>query len=75
MEKKYNKTIVFVVTTIEVFINNIDDNIILCKVRNNDQSRNKDYWIDGINQAFSKINIPSPFPQSKKINKIFMKLF
>jgi len=75
MEQKYNKTIIFVVTTIEVFINNNDDNIILCIVSNNEQSRNKDYWVHGINQAFSKINIPSPLPESKKINKMFMKLF
>jgi hypothetical protein len=76
MEQKYNKTIIFVVATNEKFILNNDNNIIICNVLNNDQSRIKEFWIDGINNAISRINnVNTTIPRSKKINKMFMKLF
>ena len=81
MERKYNKVIVFVVATSEKFIFNRENNIIICNVSNNDQSRNKDFWIDGINEAISRINIikqnnlPLITTSNRKMNKMFMRLF
>jgi hypothetical protein len=71
----YFASLKIVVKGIQFFVITNHDNIILCNVSNNEQSRNKYYWVHGINQAFSKINIPSPLPETKNINKMFMKLF
>jgi hypothetical protein len=73
--------IVFVVATSEKFIFNRENNIIICNVSNNDQSRNKDFWIDGINEAISRINrikqnnLPLITTSNRKMNKMFMRLF
>jgi hypothetical protein len=74
MERKYNKIIVFVVATNQIPVRNID-NMIICNVYNNDQSRDKTYWINGINEAISKIKNISNMIPIKRTNKIFMKLF
>ena len=78
LEQKYNKIIIFVVATNEKPTHNID-NMIICNVYNNDQSRDKAYWLNGINEAISRVkNVSVLVPNkkiNKKMNKMFMKLF
>jgi hypothetical protein len=70
LESKYNKTIIFVLATYEPLKNNIDNNIIICNVYNNEDSRNKDFWIDGINKAINKVKNNNNL--QKRANKITM---
>jgi uncharacterized protein (DUF1919 family) len=74
LEKKYNRIIVFVVATNEKPVRNIV-NIIICNVYSNEESRDKSYWINGINDAISITKNISNMIPIKRTNKIFMKLF
>jgi len=50
LEKKYNrKNIIFVIATYEEGQSSND--IIICNISTNEDSRNKDFWINGINKA------------------------
>uniref|UniRef100_A0A6C0JJI1 Papain-like cysteine peptidase n=1 Tax=viral metagenome TaxID=1070528 RepID=A0A6C0JJI1_9ZZZZ len=50
LEKKYNRrNIIFVIATYEQGQSSND--IIICNISTNEDSRNKDFWINGINEA------------------------
>ena len=61
LEKKYNrKRIIFVIATYEK--GQTSNDIIICNIYTNEDSRNKNFWIKGINQAIQIVsdNIVSP---------------
>jgi hypothetical protein len=54
LEKKFNrKNMFFVIATYEKTLSTND--VIVCSISTNDDSRNKDFWINGINQAVENI--------------------
>jgi hypothetical protein len=73
LEKKYNRTIIFVVATYEKKNKNKDKNIIICNVYNNDDARNKTFWIDSIHEAISLVkNKQNRSMKNTITNKLFM---
>jgi len=71
--KKFNKRFIFIVGTYEK-IKSKNSDLIVCNLTNNEESRNKDFWITSINEAISKIqnnNKDKNYP----LTKINMKYF
>jgi len=68
--KKFNKRFIFIVGTHEK-IKNYNTDLIVCNLNNNEDSRNKDFWITSIDEALSKVQNNN----NSSIKRINMKFF